>query len=63
MPAGTGDVKLGDSNVEACTLAMEKMRDVKVVVEPVAPVTVAAVQDGIGLSDRELAINSACSNR
>ncbi|KAM3192365.1 hypothetical protein ACQJBY_069541 [Aegilops geniculata] len=47
-------VKLGDSNIEAYMLAMEKMRGVKVVVEPVA-----AVRDGLGLSDRELAADSA----
>ncbi|VAI92897.1 unnamed protein product [Triticum turgidum subsp. durum] len=29
-------IKLGDSNVEACVLVMEKMRDVKVLVEPIA---------------------------
>ncbi|XBI57575.1 hypothetical protein VPH35_038941 [Triticum aestivum] len=49
-------VKLGDSNVEAYALAMEKMRDVKVMLEPVA-----AVRDGLGLSDRELAADSAGS--
>ncbi|XBI82793.1 hypothetical protein VPH35_091394 [Triticum aestivum] len=47
-------VKLGDSNVEAYALAMEKMRDVKVLVEPVS-----AVRDGLGLFDRELAADSA----
>ncbi|KAM3317122.1 hypothetical protein ACQJBY_034998 [Aegilops geniculata] len=35
---------------------MEKMRDVKVLVEPVA-----ALRDGLGLSDRELAADSAGS--
>lgn len=40
-------VKLGDSNVEAYALAMEKIRDVKVLVE-----RVAAVRDGLGLSER-----------
>uniref|UniRef100_A0A8R7PE33 Protein FAR1-RELATED SEQUENCE n=1 Tax=Triticum urartu TaxID=4572 RepID=A0A8R7PE33_TRIUA len=49
--------KLGDSNVEACALAMEKMRDVKVLVEPVA-----AMRDGLGLSDIELATDSAGSS-
>ncbi|XBI25721.1 hypothetical protein VPH35_050590 [Triticum aestivum] len=49
-------VKLGDSNVEACAFAMEKMRDVKVQVEPVA-----AMRDGLGLSDIELATDSAGS--
>ena len=49
-------VKLGDNNVEAYALAMEKMRDVKVLPEPVA-----AVRDGLGLSDRELAADSAGS--
>uniref|UniRef100_A0A453MWW9 Uncharacterized protein n=2 Tax=Aegilops tauschii subsp. strangulata TaxID=200361 RepID=A0A453MWW9_AEGTS len=49
-------VKLGDSNVEAYALAMEKMRDVKVLVGPVAAVT-----DGLGLSDRELAADLAGS--
>ena len=47
-------IKLGDSNVEAYALAMEKMRDVKVLVEPVA-----AMRDGLGLSD--IATDSAGS--
>ncbi|XP_037408278.1 protein FAR1-RELATED SEQUENCE 3-like [Triticum dicoccoides] len=49
-------VKLGNNNVEAHALAMEKMRDVKVLLEPVA-----AVRDRLGLSDRELAADSGGS--
>lgn len=49
-------VKLGDNNVEAYTLAMEKMRDVKAALEPVS-----AVADGMGLSDREMAADYAGS--
>lgn len=42
--------------MEAYALAMEKMRDVKVMVEPVV-----IIRDGLGLSDRELAADSAGS--
>ena len=49
-------VKLGDINVEAYALAEEKLRHVKVQLEPVA-----AVRDGLGLSDKELAADSAGS--
>ncbi|XBI99945.1 hypothetical protein VPH35_019938 [Triticum aestivum] len=49
-------VRLGDSNVDAYTLAIEQLRNVKMLLEPVA-----AIRDGMGLSDRELAGDSAGS--
>lgn len=45
-------VKLGDSNVKAYTLAMEKLRDVNVLLEPMS-----TVRYGTGLADRELAVD------
>lgn len=49
-------VKLGDSNVDAYSLAMEQLRNVKTVLEPVA-----AIRDGLGLPDREMAADSVGS--
>ncbi|XP_037488837.1 uncharacterized protein LOC119367423 [Triticum dicoccoides] len=49
-------VKLGDSKLEAYSLAMEKLRDVKAALEPVA-----AVFEGLGLSDSEMAADSVGS--
>lgn len=46
-------MKLGDSNVEVYTLAMEKLRDVKVLLESV----VSTVRCGTGLVDRELVVD------
>uniref|UniRef100_A0A8I7B9D7 Protein FAR1-RELATED SEQUENCE n=1 Tax=Hordeum vulgare subsp. vulgare TaxID=112509 RepID=A0A8I7B9D7_HORVV len=49
-------VRLGDSNVDAYGLAMEQLTNLKTLLEPVA-----AVRDGMGLSDREMAGDSAGS--
>ncbi|KAI5007000.1 hypothetical protein ZWY2020_046948 [Hordeum vulgare] len=49
-------VKLGDSNVDAYSIAMDQLRIVKAQLEPLA-----AVRDGMGLSDREVAGDSAGS--
>ncbi|KAE8783966.1 Protein FAR1-RELATED SEQUENCE 5 [Hordeum vulgare] len=49
-------VRLGDSNVDSYDIAMEHLRNVKTLLEPVA-----AIRDGMGLSDREGAGDSTCS--
>uniref|UniRef100_A0A8I6YJJ9 Protein FAR1-RELATED SEQUENCE n=1 Tax=Hordeum vulgare subsp. vulgare TaxID=112509 RepID=A0A8I6YJJ9_HORVV len=48
--------RLGDSNVDAYGLAMEHLTNLKTLLEPVA-----VVRDGMGLSDREMAGDSAGS--
>uniref|UniRef100_A0A8I6Y1V1 CCHC-type domain-containing protein n=1 Tax=Hordeum vulgare subsp. vulgare TaxID=112509 RepID=A0A8I6Y1V1_HORVV len=50
------NVRLGDSNVDAYGLAMEQLTNLKTLLEQVA-----AVRDGMGLSDREMVDDSAGS--
>ncbi|KAE8802936.1 hypothetical protein D1007_21291 [Hordeum vulgare] len=47
-------IRPGDSNVDAYGLAMEQLTNLKTLLEPVA-----AVRDGMGLSDKEMAGDSA----